>query len=69
MADTTQVEPADASRRTSDILGPSSDEATVQMSELDQKCYWNDVEYEQGARVSTGGKSYVCSYGRWVPVD
>ncbi len=36
MADSTQVDAADPSKKNSEILGPTSDEATVQMSELDQ---------------------------------
>ncbi len=36
MADPTQVDAADPSKKNSEILGPTSDEATVQMSELDQ---------------------------------
>ncbi|MEX2352912.1 MAG: hypothetical protein WD709_01900 [Gammaproteobacteria bacterium] len=69
MADATPVEAADESKKTSEILGPSSGEATVQMSEMDQKCYWNDVEYEQGAKVSAEGKQYTCSFGKWVLTD
>lgn len=69
MADATPVDPADKSRKTSEIIGPASDEATVQMSEVDQKCYWNDVEYEQGARIIAEGKQFTCSFGKWVPTD
>ena len=48
MADPIDVDAIDPSKKNSEILGPTSDEATVQMSELDQKCSWNDVEYPQG---------------------
>jgi len=69
MADPIKVDAAEPSKKTSEILGPTSDEATVQMSELDQKCYWNDVEYAQGARISDKGKRYECSFGKWIPLD
>lgn len=69
MPDPIRVDVADPSKKTSEILGPTSDEATVQMSELTQKCYWNGVEYEQGARVETGSNCYECSFGRWIPLD
>ena len=69
MPDPIRVDVADPSKKTSEILGPTSDEATVQMSELTQKCYWNDVEYEQGARVEAGNDCYECSFGRWIPLD
>jgi len=69
MADTIPVDAADPSKKTSDIHDPASDEATVQMSELDRKCYWNNVEYEQGVRISASGNDYTCSFGKWVPLD
>jgi len=69
MADPIQVDAANPSKKTSEILGPTSDEATVQMSELTQKCYWNDVVYNQGVRVKAGGQCYECSFGRWIPLD
>lgn len=64
-----EVDPADPSKKTSEIVGPASDEATVQLSELDRKCSWNNVEFEQGARVRTGGQQFECSFGKWIPVD
>lgn len=69
MAEAIEVEAVDPSKKTSQILGPSSDEATVQMSEMDQKCYWNDAEFEQGAKVVADGKAYTCSFGKWLPED
>jgi hypothetical protein len=69
MADAIDVKAADPSKKTSEILGPTSDEATVQMSELDQKCFWNDVEYNQGQQVVAEGKKYECSFGKWIPLD
>ncbi len=64
----TPVEPAAPGKKTSAILGPNSDEATVQMDQMEQKCYWNDAEFSSGDQVSTGGKCYECSFGSWVQV-
>lgn len=69
MTDAIKVDNVDPSKKTSEILGPTSDEATVQLSELGQKCYWNGVEYRQGARVSAAGERYECSFGKWIPID
>ena len=65
----TPVEEVDSSKKTSEILGPMSEEATVQMSKQDEKCYWNDVEFAHGDQVAHNGECYECSYGRWVKVD
>ncbi len=67
MTDATEVGAIDPSKKNSEILGPTSDEATVQMSELEQTCYWNDVEYAQGKQVIAEGKIYECSFGKWIP--
>ena len=69
MGDATKVDPADPAKKTSEIVGPTSDEATVQMSQLDRKCWWNGAEYDQGARIDAGGDRYECSFGKWVPLD
>ncbi len=69
MADVTPVEAPDSSKKTSEILGPDSDDETVQMSDMDEKCYWNDQEFDTGARVTSDGKCYDCSFGRWVPSE
>jgi hypothetical protein len=69
MADPIDVGAIDPSKKNSEILGPTSDEATVQMSELDQTCSWNDIEYQQGQKVVSEGKKYECSFGRWIPLD
>jgi hypothetical protein len=69
MADATPVDAPDSSKKTSEIMGPSSDEATVQMSDMDAKCYWNDAEFETGDQVSNGGKCYECSFGRWIETE
>lgn len=63
------VEPADPARKTSEILSATSDEATVQMDQLEQNCFWNDESFAQGDQISVDGKCYVCSFGRWVPSD
>lgn len=69
MADPIRVDSKNPSKRTSEILGPTSDEATVQMSELTQRCYWNDEVYDQGVRVQVGNDCYECSFGRWITLD
>jgi len=65
----TPVEPVDPVKRTSDVLGLMSEEATVQISKQNEKCYWNDDEFSHGDQVDTDGDCYECSYGRWVKVD
>jgi hypothetical protein len=63
------VEPIEPSKRSSDIAGPTGDEATVSMEMMNAKCYWNDAEYENGGRVNSEGKVYECTYGRWIHVE
>lgn len=65
----TEVEPVDNSKKNSEVLGPTSDEATVQMDQLEEKCYWNDAEFTGGDQVSNGGKCYECSFGRWIEIE
>ena len=69
MAEAIPVDTADPSKKTSEIIGPTSDEATVQMSELDQQCFWNDTEFSQGDKISAGGQQYECSFGRWIVAE
>ena len=69
MAEPTPVDAPDSSKKTSDIMGPTSDEATVQMSDMDAKCFWNDAEFETGQQISHDGKCFECSFGRWVEID
>ena len=64
----TSVEPVVPGKKTSDILEPDGDEATVQMNQLEEKCYWNDAEFGTGAQITTDGKCYECSFGRWVRI-
>jgi hypothetical protein len=64
-----EVEAPDSSKKTSDILGPMSEEATVRMDLENQQCYWNDREFSHGDQVIVDEKRYECSYTRWVEVD
>lgn len=68
MSGTTPVEKADPGKKTSPITGPVHDEATVQMDQMDAKCYWNDAEFTLGDRISVDGKCYECSCGNWVEI-
>lgn len=65
----TEVGPVDNSKKNSEVLGPTSDEATVQMDQLEEKCYWNDAEFTGGEQVSNDGKCYECSFGRWIEIE
>ena len=63
------VEAPDPAKKTSEILGPMSEEATVRMDLQNEHCYWNDAEFSQGDQVTVAGKRYECSYTRWLEVD
>ena len=65
----TSVEAVDPAKNNSEIIGTTSDEATVSMDLQDAKCHWNDAEFSQGDQVNLDGKYYVCSFGRWVEVS
>ena len=65
----TEVEAQDSGKKNSEVLGPTSDEATVQMDQLQEKCYWNDAEFSNGDQVTNDGKCYECSFGRWVEIE
>jgi hypothetical protein len=69
MSAPTQVKPAEAGKKTSDILSQTGDERTVKMDLQDEKCFWNNQEFSQGTRVETDGKCYECSFGRWLPIE
>lgn len=69
MSTATPVAPVDPGKKTSEILELTGAEATVQMSKQTEKCFWNDVEFPQGARVSVDGTCYECSFGHWVPQE
>ncbi len=69
MSDATPVDAPDSSKKNSEVMASSSDEATVQMSDMDAKCYWNDAEFETGDKVTSEGKCYECSFGRWIELD
>ena len=64
-----KVDPADPAKKTSEIAGPSADEATISMELMNENCYWNDREYKLGQRITTGDKCYECSFGRWLEID
>ena len=51
----TEVEAIDNSKKKSEILGPTSDEATVQMDQLEDKCYWNDAEFSTSEKSEQPG--------------
>jgi hypothetical protein len=65
----TEVGAIDTSKKNSEVLGPTSDEATVQMDQLKEKCFWNDVEFSTGDQVASEGSCYECSFGRWIQVE
>ena len=64
MADVVEVEAEDPSKKTSDIINLSADEITVTVTELEQNCFWNDVEYDQGVKITSEGIIYKCSFGK-----
>lgn len=64
-----EVEPVDPGKKTSEILGPMSEEPTVKLTSQHQQCYWNDAEFSHGNQVILDGKCYECSYGNWLEVD
>jgi len=63
------VEQVDPGKKTSEVLGPMSEEATVRMDKQNEICFWNDEEFTQGDQVELDDECYECSYGRWVKVD
>jgi hypothetical protein len=67
MSDAKTVEAADPTKKTSEITGPVDDDATV-LTNTSIKCYWNNEEFDSGDRVTSEGKSYECSNGKWVEV-
>ena len=60
------VQPAEPGKNTSPIAVPTGDEATVQMTEENECCYWNNDKFRQGEMISAGGKTYVCNFGSWM---
>ena len=67
MSDPKPVDAADPAKKTSPVTGPVDSDATV-LTQADMKCYWNDEEYDNGDRISNGGKNYEASNGKWVEV-
>ena len=63
------METPDPAKKTSTILGPMSEEATVKLNSQDVQCYWNDTEFSQGSQIIADVKCYECSYGNWLEVD
>ena len=68
MSDPKPVDAVDPAKKTSKITGPVDDDATVLTTNADVKCYWNDEEFDNGDRVTSGGKNYEASNGQWVEV-
>ena len=68
MSDPKPVDEVDPAKKTSKITGPVDDDATVLTTNADVKCYWNDEEFDNGDRVTSGGKNYEASNGQWVEV-
>ncbi|MBI1732416.1 MAG: hypothetical protein HYR49_06565 [Gammaproteobacteria bacterium] len=60
------VQPADPVRKTSPITEPTGDEATVQMTDENESCFWNDEKFKHGEMISAGGQAYVCNFGNWM---
>lgn len=56
MSDAKLVTVPDTTKETSEIMGPTNDETTVQMSKIDAKCYWNDETFDTGQQISSKGK-------------
>jgi len=69
MSKTTTVEVADPQKKTSKVIDSAGDEVTVQMTDTEAKCYWNDTEFSPGAKINANGKHYECSFGYWVEVS
>ncbi len=63
------VDPAEPGKKTSDIVGPMSDEATVKMELLDAACYWNGQEFQKGDQIEAAGVCYECGFGHWIKVE
>lgn len=68
MSDPKPVEAVDPAKNTSKITGPVDSDATVLTVEGNIKCFWNDEEFDNGDRVTSGGKTYEASNGSWVEV-
>ncbi|MBL1142555.1 MAG: hypothetical protein HND53_11030 [Proteobacteria bacterium] len=68
MSDPKSVEAADPTKKTSKITGPVDNDATVITSEVEIKCFWNDEEFGNGDRVTSGGKTYEANNGMWIEV-
>lgn len=68
MAPKTQVEPRDPDKKSSPTAAPAMEESTVVVDTASSKCFWNDEQFTDGARVECEGETFECSFGRWVRV-
>ena len=69
MPDKTAVAPMDPSLQNSPVSGPIEGESTVTLDSAASTCFWNGTEFSEGARVESEGKTYECTFGRWVAAD
>ncbi len=69
MSKTTTVDAVDPLKKTSKVIDSAGNEVTVQMTDTEAKCYWNDAEFSAGAEIDANGKRYECSFGYWVEVS
>jgi hypothetical protein len=69
MGDKTTVAPMDPKQKNSPVSGPIEGEATVMLDAASTRCFWNGHEFSEGAMVQCDGKTYECTYGRWVQAD
>ncbi len=66
MSDKTQVAAMDSDLKNSPIITPDAEEATLVMEPGANACFWNGVEFPEGAQVESQGVSFECGFGRWV---
>ena len=64
--DIKQVEPMDSVKNNSEVLESTKKASTVMMGEGSTSCFWNDEEYQDGARVCANGVAYECQMGKWL---
>lgn len=66
MSDIVAVEPMRSGEQNSPVVEQVDAESTVVMEVADRVCFWNGVQYAEGARVDADGALYECSLGKWV---
>lgn len=64
--DITKVDPMDFTKKNADVVESLSGEQTVILGEDKSNCYWNDVEFSDGSKVSDQGVTYECHMGIWL---